>query len=590
MNLRSLHLAILLLIVSALCVLTAACGGGGSTTAFPPGYGLTTVPLSSGSVAAGTSATSTITVSPSALYSGTVALSCSVTGASSPLPTCSVSPASVSFPPNQSANATLTVTTSTSDPSGAYTVTVTGKDGNGITPTNGPQSLAVTVKFQHIVIIFQENRTPDNMFQDPKLISAGADIAQTGVNSQGQTITLEPTPLGIDYDLSHQHDAFTAMCDYQTSTGTCKMDGADQVTITCSSGATNCPPPNAQFLYVDNSSATNYELQPYWDMAEQYAFADHMFQTNEGPSFPAHQFILSGTSEPSTGSSLFVAENATGVKNAGTNTGCTAPATETVAVIDPSGSETSNPAIYPCFEHATLTDELDTAGVTWRYYAPSAGDLWTAPNAIQHICGPPQSTTCTGADWVNVSLPPSGATNPPILTDIANGQLQEVSWIIPTAQNSDHAGSTENIGGPSWVGSIVNAIGTNPSYWPNTAIIITWDDWGGWFDHVPPQVINNGSSWGSGYVYGFRVPMIVVSPLAQPGYISHDVHDFGSILNLIEETYGLPSLGVADAYADDLSDCFNFSQTPIPFTAINTQQKADFFIHDNRPPSAPDND
>jgi len=103
--------------------------------------------------------------------------------------------------------------------------------------------------------------------------------------------------------------------------------------------------------------------------------------------------------------------------------------------------------------------------------------------------------------------------------------------------NSDHAGSVTTTGGPSWVAAIVNAIGKSP-YWANTAILITWDDWGGWYDHVaPPKVVTDGTSWGSGYVYGFRVPLIVISRYAKAAYISHVNHDFGSILNLnlIEE-------------------------------------------------------
>jgi phospholipase C len=85
----------------------------------------------------------------------------------------------------------------------------------------------------------------------------------------------------------------------------------------------------------------------------------------------------------------------------------------------------------------------------------------------------------------------------------------------------------------------------------------------GWYDHVlPPQVLVDCPQWGCGYVYGFRVPLIIVSPYAQPAHISHTPHDFGSILRFIEEDFGLQSLGYADAYADDLSDCFNFNQTP----------------------------
>jgi phospholipase C len=106
----------------------------------------------------------------------------------------------------------------------------------------------------------------------------------------------------------------------------------------------------------------------------------------------------------------------------------------------------------------------------------------------------------------------------------------------------------------------------------------------------PPKVIDDGTSWGSGYVYGFRVPLIVISPYAKPAYISHINHDFGSILNLIEEAFGLSSLGYADAYADDLSDCFNYSQTPLTFKTISAPLDASHFLNDKRPLTPPDDD
>jgi len=436
-------------------------------------------------------------------------------------------------------------------------------------------------KLQHIVIIFQENRTPDNLFHDQNLINAGADIASSGVNSSGQTIPLTPTSLGIGYDLSHAHSAFLDMYDGG------KMDGTDKIPVSCGANTTGCPPLNAQFLYVNPSDA-----QPYFSMAEQYTFGDRMFQTNQGPSFPAHQFLISGTSAPTATSTSFIAENAAGIKDAGSNTGCTSPPTEFVYTIDPNGIESTT--MYPCADHPTLTDELDTAGVSWKYYTPSAGSLWTSPNAIQHICGPnaapPNATACVGSEWTNHVVLYTSQNPAPMLNDISSGQLPAVSWIIPAGQNSDHAGSTATTGGPSWVASIVNAVGNSP-YWANTAIIITWDDWGGWYDHVPPpKVINDGTSWGSGYVYGFRVPLIVISPYAKAAHISHVNHDFGSILNLIEETFGLQSLGYADAHADDLADCFNFNQAPLVFTTINAPMNAEHFLHDKTPPTDPDDD
>jgi phospholipase C len=437
-------------------------------------------------------------------------------------------------------------------------------------------STIVPGQLKHIIVVFQENRTPDNLFHDPVLMNNGADIATSGLNSSGQTITLAPTSLGVDYDLSHAHAAFVDMYDGG------RMDGADKIPVTCAKGTTGCSPANPQFYYVQAS-----DVDPYFQIAEQYTFGDRMFQTNQGPSFPAHQFIISGTSAPTATSTSFVAENGGGVTNAGGNTGCTSPPAEFVWVIDSSGNESSK--MYPCTEHPALTDELDAKSISWHYYTPSAGSLWTGPNAILHVCGPnatpPNATACTSPDWVNNVV----LDDTRILTDIVNGNLAQVSWVIPNGTNSDHAGSVNTTGGPSWVASIVNAVGNSP-YWADTAIVITWDDWGGWYDHVAPPAISDGSSWGSGYVYGFRVPLIVVSPYAKAGHISHVNHDFGSILNLIEKTFGLASLGYADAHADDLSDCFDFTQKPLAFKTINAPEDAAHFLNDRSPKTDPDDD
>jgi phospholipase C len=558
----------------------SGCNSGSSTGQMgQPSYTLSATPLNPESVTAGNSTTSAITVTPANGYTGSVSLSCSMISGSNPAPTCAFGTSPVTISSSTPGTSMLTVATSTGTPGGSYTITVSASDAKSMAPSNGPQSLSLTTAavFQHIVVIFQENRTPDNLFQDPVLISRGADIASSGLNSTGQTIPLSPIDLGTtgaspqNYDLSHANAAFVSMYDGG------KMDGANL--IPCSPAA-NCPPnahPNPQYMYVKPA-----DVQPYFALAEQYTFGDRMFQTNEGPSFPAHQFIISGTSAPSTGSNLFAAENP-----ALSPAGCIAASTNRVKMIDPSGSESKPAPQYPCFDHPTLTDLLNTKSVSWRYYAPSAGSIWTGPDAIQHMCQQQNvngTLTCTGPDWTNnVKIPQSQ-----VLVDIANGQLAQVSWVIPNGLSSDHALSNDG-SGPSWVSAIVNAIGNSP-YWANTAIIITWDDWGGWYDHVAPKVINDGVSWGSGYVYGFRVPLIVVSPYAKTAYISHTTHDFGSILKFIESTYNLPSLGYADGPADDLSDCFNLTHTPVTFHSIPAALKAAFFINDKRPPTDPDDD
>jgi len=470
---------------------------------------------------------------------------------------------------------------------------------NGCGASNGTHVTPPTGKIEHVVILFQENRTTDNLFQDPVLIAKGADIATSGLNSKGATIQLTPMDLGTvgsspqNYDLSHAHEAFVKMYDGG------KMDGADLIGCT---PAADCPPnanPNPQFKYVMPS-----DVQPYFKLAEQYTFGDRMFQTNQGPSMPAHQYIISGTSwtGPGTAGNFFAAENPeigpNGARQAGANTGCTSPPNETIFLVDatnpdPDTNETTT--TYPCFEHATLTDLLDTQKLSWKYYsnAPTCGapgpcptGIWIAPNAIQHMCqpnvAPPNATYCAGQEWVNNVVP-----GPQVLTDIAAGKLPAVSWVIPDGKESDHAVS--NTGeGPSWIASIVNAIGQS-QYWNNTAIIITWDDWGGWYDLVAPPVSGTNS-----YEMGFRVPLIVVSPYAKASYISHVQHDFGSILKFIETTFGLstvgPNAGYADSRSDDLSDCFDFSQTPLTFTKIQSKFDANHFLNDKRPAVDPDDD
>lgn len=455
---------------------------------------------------------------------------------------------------------------------------------------------AQIASFQHVVIIVQENRTPDNLFQGlctPPFGSAGSCSPTPGPGqydiltsnwidkfAPGGTIQPLSVPLANTYDLSHAHSAFQAMCDVDPSRNVCQMDGAARVA--CSGTCLTQP----QFRYVDNSSGI---LNPYLNLAKQYGWANYMFQTNQGPSFPAHQFLFGGTSAPSAlddGAGIFAAENTGG---ASTEAGCTAPAGTTVALIEPTGLESQR--IYPCFEHQTMADLLPSA-VSWRYYTPSAGSIWTAPNAIQHICvstGP--GGTCEGFAWQNnVDLTPAH-----VLSDISSCHLRSLTWVIPTGANSDHANVNDG-GGPSWVAAIVNAIGNsnscdgNTGYWKNTAILITWDDWGGWYDHEPPTILTYPQS---DYQYGFRVPLLFVSAYTPAGYINNERHDFGSILRFVEHNFTIEegSLHFADARANnDLSGFYDFNRVPRLYQIVAAKKSAKFFLKDKRPPTDPDDD
>lgn len=245
-----------------------------------------------------------------------------------------------------------------------------------------------------------------------------------------------------------------------------------------------------------------------------------------------------------------------------------------------------------------MADLLDPSGITWKYYTPSKGSIWTAPNALQAICQPQLSAgvpVCTGAEWhANVDFANLGTD---VLTDIQNCRLSNVSWVIPNGIWSDHAGvnvagqpPTSGNLGPAWVAAVINSIGASGckdssgnTYWQDTAIIVTWDDWGGWSDHEAPPILFPGPPCTStncpgDYQLGFRVPLIVVSAYTPAGYIDNTPHDFGSILRMIEDIYGLSRLGFADSRATtDLANFFTLT-TPRAYSMVVSTQPTSFFM------------
>ena len=371
---------------------------------------------------------------------------------------------------------------------------------------------------QHVVVIMQENRSFDNLFYG----FPGADTAQTGMN-KGVQVPLLPTPLGNGMDIDHSHTGWRQQWDRGA------MDNFDNK-------GTMLP-----YSYIDRS-----EIQPYWTLAKNFTLGDRMFQSNTGPSFVAHQYMIAGQSGKAS-------EDPSGKR-----WGCDAVPGSLVPLMGPDGTDL--PGVFPCFDYSTMADLLDAKGISWRYYAPSSisdsNFILSAYRAIRHIF--------FGPDWkINIVSPETQ-----VLTDIANGQLAQVTWIVPAFNNSDHPGAPPQ--GPDWVASVVNAIGRS-QFWNSTTIFIAWDDWGGWYDHVPPPQVDDMG-------LGFRVPVIVVSPYAKHGYVSHVTHEASGFLRYTEEIFDLPSLGTRDSIADDFSDCFDYTQTPAPYVHIPIHHTRAFFL------------
>jgi len=450
--------------------------------------------------------------------------------------------------------------------------------------------LADAQSFQHIVLIVQENRTPDNLFQGlcgpgRKLCPVPYDLQNFGINQAGKKIALVQTPLGMGYGGDNSHSGFLRQCDLDPATNQCQMDG-----LTTS----GCP---LQCLY---SYVNPADVSAYLTIAQQYGWANFMFQTNQGPTMTAHQFIFAGTSAPTAdddAEATFVSNNPLSGDG-----GCLAPLGEIYRLISTQSwpqeyQWVNNPLGTFCFSHATMATLLDNhqPALSWKYYTVGPHAIATAPNWYRDLCQPDNNyQQCTGQEWKNnVDLVPQD-----VLRDIGACQLATMTWVIPPGQYSDHPGDPSFTGGPSWVASIVNAIGESPctnadgsSYWNSTAIFITWDDWGGCYDHEPPTLLSVPNQGQGDYQYGFRVPLLVVSAYTPPGYVDNLRYDFGSILRFVEQNFGIPegALNFADARAmNDLTTFFSWNQQPRVFRHIQAPLGPDFFLNDKRPPAPPD--
>jgi phospholipase C len=149
------------------------------------------------------------------------------------------------------------------------------------------------------------------------------------------------------------------------------------------------------------------------------------------------------------------------------------------------------------------------------------------------------------------------------MTDAASGNLPTVSWIVTPAQYSEHPPASVCVG-ENWTVQMLNSLMQGPD-WSSTAVFLTWDDFGGFYDHVAPQQIDN-------YGLGFRVPLLVISPYAKKGFIDHTQFEFSSMLRFAEDELGLPTLTNRDKGANNMMDAFDFSQNARPPLVL--QQRA----------------
>ncbi len=369
---------------------------------------------------------------------------------------------------------------------------------------------------EHVVFIIQENRSFDNLFNG----YPGANTVSSGKNSKGKTIRLVPIPFEVNYDIDHDFQTFLDAYDNG------KMDGFDLEPVGGNTGKYAHP----QYGFVPHS-----ETRLYFAMAHQYVLADNMFPSHVDASYISHQYAIA-------------AQASRAVNFPTEYFGCNDQKANVISTLSPTRELARSEET--CRDYGTLGDELDRAGLSWRYYTYSNDDwIWDAYASVRHILKGPR--------WANVIAPETK-----IISDIQSGALANVAWVTPSDQTSDHSGSGSK-SGPDWVAGVVNAVGES-QYWNSTAIFVMWDEWGGWYDHVAPPYLDYDG-------LGIRVPLLVISPYAKRGRVSHVQYETASVLRFVEDQFGLGQLAASDARANDpAADCFDFSAKPRPFKPFET--------------------
>lgn len=434
-------------------------------------------------------------------------------------------------------------------------------------PVGGPGSASTSTHLSHVVVIVQENRSFENFFAgypgaDAPLQGCAIPTTTTGglrarhriVRSRVRRGTTSVCPTGdIVVPLQKitfsgpdlQHNWRSSKVSYNKG----RMDGFSLF---------GYPAQYEAYDYVDPTVS-----QPYWSIAQQYVLADEMFPTEFGGSFTGHLTIVAGNdnlkAKPAQAEVDFPD---------GTWDDCDSPPGTASSFVTTNGAEHFYRGPFPCFDQwNTMAQVLDANAITWKMYATKRlhAGMWEPFEADKYVR--------YGPDWTNDVIAPQTQ----VLKDASNNGLADVTWVTPSKPDSDHP--SDGPAGPSWVGSVINAIGESP-YWNSTAIVVVWDDYGGWYDDAkPPQLDFRG--------LGIRVPCLIVSPYAKQGYVSHVQYEYGSILRFIEEVFGLPAgaigpaaKGYTDGRATSLDDAFDFTQAPRQFTPFQTSLPISHFLHE----------
>ena len=313
---------------------------------------------------------------------------------------------------------------------------------------------------------------------------------------------------------------------------------------------------DAAGLVMSNYDATN---MPEGKLAQQYTMADNFFHAAFGGSFLNHFWLVCACTPqfPNAPDAMKAQLDANGMM---VKDGAVTPDGSVIntafSVNAPHPKSASPATLVPNQTMPNIGDRLSDKGVSWAWYSGGWNDALAGnPDPLFQFHHQPFAFFANYADGT--------AAKAQHLKDemdfrsaLTNNSLPAVSFVKPIGEDNEHPGYTSLVRGQQHIADIVAAVQQSP-YWKDTAIVITYDEHGGRWDHVAPPVVDK---WGP----GSRVPTIIISPFAKRGFVDHTQYDTTSILKLIETRWGLASLGTRDAAAHNLTNAFDFSQQSAP--------------------------
>lgn len=422
-------------------------------------------------------------------------------------------------------------------------------------PPSPPPPPGAASPVQHLIFIVQENRTFDAYFGR----YPGVNGATTGVycdlqttqpcpKNDQKTVSLKP----LNDTTAHRLPDFN----HSWSTAHIDDDNGQMDKFNHTTGSNGC---DTFACYV---AANRSEIPNYWALADHFVLADNAFSSVMGPSFPNHLYAVAARSGPAYIGSVMNNPVLNGREPR--EWGCTADKKTSVETFNQNsdtspfaGTPITPPPCWSNSQVATLASEMNAQKKTWKFYVPTDTESNDFLASFKDV-----NVLSTPAHPNGIDTSKNGFQN-----DVANNTLPEFSWLVADHSENEHPGQSTACEGENWVSEQINAVEKNTAVWDHSVIVVTWDDYGGLYDHVAPPKVD-------GLGLGFRVPFLIISPFAQH-HISHRLYDFTSVLKFAEDTFlgpNPPRLSAREASVRSIGGDLDFTKPPVSRITLPMQK------------------